>query len=433
MGLISDIGSSIIDAINSLLADSGEWTASVLDTGLKVYNKFINFGFSLITKDIKSDFFKVFWDVIDFLNDVCVAIGSTLLVALFLYNLVNTVISTPRSEVNMEVIIYAFVKMLFCNFLVANALNIVVAIFRFGTNMVIYGIRQAGGEGFAEDGQGLPDDISFICKNGLSGLTGLFGTIVAIIGTVAIFACAVGILMQIVIRFFKMFVLIPFSSLSFSTAVMSDGNGSEIFKGYIKHLLAVSLEAAVMVLCLIMASAYTNGGMSTSGIMSELFDLEKDINFQTVQLDNEEEVQMFEYYAQAKCSLYKMSGLALTEGMSSRIDDMIISDSTGKIPSKIMALDDFSNYQVVPINGYQYVGVGAETGDGETGSTSSSITHIIQQLSPYRPIYPVEGQVCTSLSLGGVLILILQLIFPMLIAAKVVSEASNISRSLIGM
>lgn len=419
MGIIKNIGNSIIDTVNSLLADSGEWAASVLNQGFKTYNKFINFGFSLITKDIQeNDFFKAFWDVIDFLNDVCVIIGSTLLLAFFLYSFINTVVNTPRREVNVDSIIFEFVKLIFCNFLLTHALDVVVAIFTFGTKLAAVTVNAVGGQGIPGANQGLNEDVEFVLTNGVSGILGLLAVIMAIIGAVALIACAVGVLMQIVVRFFKMFALIPFSALTFSAAVMSDGNGNEIYKGYLKSLIALSLEAAVIILCLLMSASISNGGLTTSNsMMGELFDVEEDINFQTVTLDNADEVEKFEDYAELKSLLFKTSKF-----MSSNLN---IEDSNNNIPDKIKALNDFSSYQVVAKNGCKYV--------GSSGTPTGGIASGISNINPYEYIYPVEGQVCKNLSLGGILALIVQILFPALVSALVVKETPTISRHLVGM
>ena len=97
MGLFSSIASNIVEAIDDLLADTGDWARSILDAGAHIYNKFVDVAYSIVTKDIHDPAFQDFWNVVDNVNAVIVTVSSVLLVMMFLYTLIQTSLQ-PRQE-----------------------------------------------------------------------------------------------------------------------------------------------------------------------------------------------------------------------------------------------------------------------------------------------------------------------------------------------
>ena len=244
MGLLSSVGSRIVEAIDDLLADTGDWASSILDAGAHIYNKFVDVAHAIVTKDIHDPTFQDFWNVIENLNSVVVVIASVLLVLMFLYTLVQTSLQ-PRQEVDLKSVAKDFIKMILCNLLITQAINIVSAIFTFGTRLARL-VVGATDSSLVDADRGIGENLSFAFERGVSGISGLLIVILSLIGAVIMVSSALMIVMEIYKRFFRIFVLIPFASISFSTSVMADGHGNEVFKGYLKHIIAAAFESVII-------------------------------------------------------------------------------------------------------------------------------------------------------------------------------------------
>ena len=102
---------------------------------------------------------------------------------------------------------------------------------------------------------------------GVSGIRGVFLLVVYVLGSIVIVMCGVMITMEIYQRIFKIYILIPFSTLSYSTFVMGNRSGGEVFSGYLKSIIQVALEAMVIML----AISFTYRLCNNSAVMQKLF------------------------------------------------------------------------------------------------------------------------------------------------------------------
>ena len=406
MGLLSSIGEKIIDAVNKLLADTGRWAKSILDAGTHIYNKFVDLAYSIVTKDINDESFKDFWRVIDKINTVVVSVASVILVMMFLYTLIQSTIA-PKQEVDVKALVMEFVKLLFCNFLITQAVNVVSGIFVFGTRLAKLAVS-ANDFNVTDSERGVSKAVAFPMENGVSGISGLLIVILSIIGAIIMVGCALIIMLEIYKRFFRIFVLIPFASISFSTSVMSDGHGNEIFKGYLKNIIATSFESVIIVLCLVFCTSLTvpkDGDMEQSAFMESLFSFSnEDLNIKTMELNSDEEVDKFTSYAFAMCFSKgeERSALASMYGFDE--------------------LGEFDMYSIECISGYQ---------ENNTTSDNNLINKVNETF--LKPAFPVRVITCKKVSLGGGLILILQAVFPMILTACAVKEAPMYASKVLGM
>ena len=87
------------------------------------------------------------------------------------------------------------------------------------------------------------------------------------LASIVIVMCGVMITMEIYQRIFKIYILIPFSTLSYSTFVMGNRSGGEVFSGYLKSIIQVALEAMVIML----AISFTYRLCNNSAVMQKLF------------------------------------------------------------------------------------------------------------------------------------------------------------------
>ena len=395
-----DILDGIGDKINDLFRDSGDWCADVLDTGTKYYNKFIAFAYELVTKDIKDGAFQQFWDVIDFMNSVFVVIASTMLVMMFFYTLYESSMET-RTEVSMWRTVFDYIKLLIANVLIANSLNIVIAIFKFGTNIAVYAIRTTAGNAIiANKDAGITDGDRMMFERGVSGLSGFFVFIIAIIGAVVMIASAAMIIMEIFKRFFKIFTLIPFASLSFATVMLPDNKGGEMFRGYIKNVLATAIESAIIVFCLVVSSSLISSGSTNNNLMGELFELNsEELYYKEIYLETEDDVKEFKAFCRSTIYFDKKP--------------------TG---SQFDYLEDFDNYRIIP----------------EEIVYDSSVTDKPEDFkewfsSLFKVEAPATGYVSRELGMGSALLLVVRCILPMILTAAVIKEVPSFASKAIGM
>lgn len=405
---LKDIGDSLIDGIDSMLKNTGEWAASILDTGIKAYNNFIDVAYNTVVRDIKDGSFDDFWNIVNYMNNVFSIVASTLLVFLFAWSLFNVSVQN-KSEVDIVSVIYDLAKLSIGVFLVAHALDIVLAIFQFGTKAAVLSVGSID-ENFkiTNPEQGLSPENEQLFKLGVSGIIGLLITIVAIIGAIVMMACAVLIIYEIYKRFFKIFCVIPFASISLSTYIMADGHGNEIFKGYLKNVLAMSLEAVVIVLCLGFSASLSNSGQD--GFMASLFNIESDLNLREVTLENSDDAEQFYQYCQVNELLNSSIGDidSLNFHVSSNYAEaMSVSLEGNKYSGE---LGSFDYYYIIP---------------GETVTVDEDLKVQIE--------YPVTAYVGNDLGVGPALLLILQCIVPMILTAGAVKEAPVFCSKALGM
>ena len=403
MAWYEDVLDGIGDKINELFDFTGEWCADVLDTGIRYYNKFIAFAYELVTKDIKDGAFQEFWDVVNFLNSVFISIATTLLVSMFFYSLFESSMES-RAEVSMWRTVFDYLKLLIANLLVVNSLNIVTGIFRFGTDVAVFAVRTATGNAvLANKDAGLNEVDKVLFTEGVYGVKGMLILVVALIGAVVMIASAIMIIMEILKRFFKIFSIIPFAALSFCTYVLPDNKGGEMFRGYLKNTISTSIEAAIIVFCLVVSSSLLSTSSTGGGLLGELFDISDDnIAVKEVTLDSAEEGEEFEKY----CTIVTVFKKQPT--------------GTGS-PYESLG-SDFDTYKIVP-NDMSKV---YEAMDGE-----GSLMERVQNAQD--AMYPATGYVLQSLSFGLALLLVVKSLLPMIITAGVIKEVPGFASKAIGM
>lgn len=409
MGLFSSIASNIVEAIDDLLADTGDWARSILDAGAHIYNKFVDVAYSIVTKDIHDPAFQDFWNVVDNVNAVIVTVSSVLLVMMFLYTLIQTSLQ-PRQEIDTKSLIAEFIKLLFCNLLITQAVNIVTGIFTFGTRLARLAVSSGDGK-ITDPNRGVSEAVAFSLDEGVSGISGLLIVILSLIGAIVMVACAIMIVLEIYKRFFRIFVLIPFASISFSTSVMADGHGNEVFRGYLKSMIAASFESVIIVLCLVFCSALTapkGDEYSQSSFMQTLFTFTADDNsVHTIEFSDQESYDDFKTYARTMCYF--------TGSDDEKQDLMDMYD--------YKELGIFDMYRTVYKNGFTRT-------DNKTDNNLVNLYRSTFDL--YDPVFPVTVVTGRRISLGGGLILILQVIFPMVLTAGAIKEAPVYASKIIG-
>ena len=438
MGWGTNVIDSIGDKIDEALSDTGKWCASVLDKGTIIYNRFISVAYDAVTKPIDDSDFSSFWTVINNLNRVMVTISCTIMVFLFLYNLITDALEVSK-EVNLWGVVKQLVKLIVCNFIVANSLTIVRSILKFGTTLALLvtgTLSSMDVDIYSE--QGLSDELTNSFVRRVHGVSGLLVTIIALLAAVVMMGSAITIILEVYKRFFKIFVLIPFASLSFSSFVMGDGNrGNEIFRGYLKNMLVVSFESIVIVLCMAFCSILTK---DDGGFMNSLFTTE-DIDALSATINSQDEMLDFNNFFHNE---------AIRNNYSNSSDEAAVK-SYFQTPNNIYAMcsPEYEYYSIIgdyDVDAFHksYNDSSSSTSSDTSSDTSSSLsstsglTSMITKLATIQNAaynsykYPVTVEAYKELSLGGALLLVLSAVLPMILCAAAVKEAPMLASKAIG-
>lgn len=104
-----------------------------------------------------------------------------------------------------------------------NAVPIVTAIFQLGAMLAKVVMFGTDSQGVVYSKLKLATDQSAYIEYGVSGFKGFLMFLVFLIAAIAIIASGVMIAVEIYTRIFKIFILIPFSTISFTTFVVGMG------------------------------------------------------------------------------------------------------------------------------------------------------------------------------------------------------------------
>jgi hypothetical protein len=267
---VGDIG----DKISDFLDNTGKYCVEVLEAGINSFTNFVNFSIGLLTEDISNSRFSSFWNVIDKVTSVLGIVASTLLIFLFLINLCTDTWDN-RHDLDVWDIMKMVVKVLVSVILVNNAIVIVKAIFNMGSALA--GIIFLEG---AEKSIELSSNTTLLLSTGVSGFKGIIVFLVCIITAIAIMVCGVTIAMEVLQRVFKIYVLVPFSTLTFTTFVMGNGNrGNEVFRSYLKTVINTAAEALIIMVCVDFCYAL----LGNAEFMNEMLGLES-ANIEAVEI-----------------------------------------------------------------------------------------------------------------------------------------------------
>lgn len=250
------------DFIRDFLDNTGKYCVKVLNGALSIFQSFVNSAMDILTRDANDPMFQDFWSVINRVSSVLCVIASTVLVMLFLINMCTEAWDT-RHDMDLFSVVKQLVKMMVAVILVNNALRIVTSIFTMGARLAQLITLREFGQRLTISGANRR-----LLELGVSGMNGLLIFIVYIIGSLIVIATGIMITLEIYQRVFKMYVLIPFSTISFTTFVMGDGNrGNDVFHGYLKSILSTAAEAVVMMMCVSFCYTLIQSGQTMNDMM----------------------------------------------------------------------------------------------------------------------------------------------------------------------
>lgn len=192
------------------------------------------------------------WDVIAGIEPVFVAVGSSLVVLFFVIGFCSESIDI-REEMRFEVILRILIRLGLAEYMVANNVAIMKAVFTSVGNLV--GLLTEGDRTTLKIAKEQTD----IIKN-LGFGESLIMLILAALLAIIVIICGFFLLYTVYFRFLKLMVIVPIGSIAFSTM---SGNRMVAHTAvtYAKYFLSVTFEAVTMALAIIVCNAFINAGL----------------------------------------------------------------------------------------------------------------------------------------------------------------------------
>lgn len=417
-----------IENITSLFKDTGSWCADCLNAALNIYSKLVTAGLNMLNLGTDEGTFADFWSIVNVLTRVLGAVATTLMVLLFVSNLA-TASWDGRHEINLWDFVKMCLKFMVAIVLVNNATAIVTGIVNSGAAICTVLSKLAPGEtsvSLAEMDLCLSDINTERLVTGVSGFRGLLFFLLCLFAVLAIITSGVTIMLEIYQRIMKLYVLIPFSTISFSTIIMGDGNGgSQIFEGYLKNIISVALESVVITVMIYFSFVMVNGST-----MDALFPTEADDSTITIEVSNVSELNALYFstiYSRQPFDRADYEDYVIWDELSDDVLSVIGYDGDKNCLVSDRFKDDDSTMTeklktsrwASSLHSYTTVYIGDESlGDAFLHGASLD--------------YPCTLTGYKELSWAGLFMLVLQISFPCLLAASCVKMAGQISHEVMG-
>lgn len=264
---IYDTVSSIQTTVSDIFNNLGMYCVQWANGALRVFRQLTWSAKDMLTFSTEDSTFSEFSMVVNRVSSVLTTIASSLLVLFFLSSIASDAWDT-RHDLDIWSFTKDLVKLIVSVVIINNALLLTKQIFNSGAALAQL-VSFSGGT--AQDlgmSMKLNDTKTMYLVNGVTGIRGVFILIAYVLGAIVITVCGVIITIEIYQRILKIYVLIPGSTLAFSTFVIGNGkSGGEVFSGYIKSICQVALEGFVIML----AICFTYSLCSNSKVMEKLF------------------------------------------------------------------------------------------------------------------------------------------------------------------
>ncbi len=192
------------------------------------------------------------WAVIEAINPIFVAVGSSLVVLFFVIGFCSESVDV-KEEMRFEVILRMLIKLALAEWFVANNVTIMKAFFSTIGNLV-----NALTPGTTTTL--VIDSTQADIIKGLGFGESLIMLILAALLSIIIIICGFFMIYNVYFRFLKLLVIVPMGSIAFST-MGGNRTVSHTVVAYCKYFLSVCFEAVTMALAIIVCNAFINAGL----------------------------------------------------------------------------------------------------------------------------------------------------------------------------
>lgn len=192
------------------------------------------------------------WGVIQNLEPIFVAVGSSLVVLFFVIGFCAESVDI-REEMRFEVILRLLMRLGLAVWLVSNNVTIMKAVFLSVGNLV--GLISA--DGYTE--LSIDSTQADVIKN-LGFGESLIMLILAALLSIIIIICGFFLIYTVYFRFLKILIIVPMGAIAYST-LAGNRNVSHTALSYSRYFLSVVFEAVTMVLAIMVCNAFINSGL----------------------------------------------------------------------------------------------------------------------------------------------------------------------------
>ena len=192
------------------------------------------------------------WAVIQRINPIFVAVGSSLVVLFFVIGFCSESVDV-KEEMRFEVILRLLIRLVLAEWFVANCVTIMKAFFTSIGNWVN---MLAGGSASTLSINSTQADV---IKN-LGFGTSLIMLILAALLSVIIIICGFFLIYTVYFRFLRLLVIVPMGAIAFST-LGGNRTVSHTALTYCRYFLCVCFEAVTMALAILVCNAFINAGL----------------------------------------------------------------------------------------------------------------------------------------------------------------------------
>ena len=192
------------------------------------------------------------WGIIEGLEPIFVAVGSSLVVLFFVIGFCSESVDI-REEMRFEVILRILIRLGLAEYMVANNVTIMKAFFTSVGNLV----------GLLTQGESvtltIADEQAEVIKN-LGFGESLIMLILTALLSIIVIICGFFLIYTVYFRFLKLMVIVPIGAIAFSTM---SGNRmvAQTAVSYAKYFLSVTFEAVTMALAIIICNAFISSGL----------------------------------------------------------------------------------------------------------------------------------------------------------------------------
>lgn len=192
------------------------------------------------------------WGVIEGIEPIFVAIGSSLVVLFFVIGFCAESIDV-KEEMRFEVILRMMIRVGLAEWFVINNVTILKAFFKSAGRLVGL-LAQDNMTELTID----PTQAEIIRNMGFG--ESLIMLILTALLSIIIIICGFFLIYTVYFRFLKLLILVPMGALAFSTLGGNRGV-SHTAVSYFKYFLSVVLEAVTMALAIIVCNSFINAGL----------------------------------------------------------------------------------------------------------------------------------------------------------------------------
>lgn len=230
----------------------GELILELLEMVLGLWNSYIDLAMELLGQPVTSFKGGGAWSAIESLQPLFIGVGSSLIVLFFVMGFCSESIDV-RQEMRLEGILRILIRLSVSEWLVVNSLTILKSFMASIGNLV----TAIGGNQTTH--VSLDGEAANIIRN-LGFASSLVFLILAVVIALVIMVCAFFLLYTIYFRFLRLYVVLPFAPIAFSSFAGNHGISHTAIR-YFKYFLSVALEAVTIVLAVVVCNAFISAGL----------------------------------------------------------------------------------------------------------------------------------------------------------------------------